>query len=239
MSRTFVIPDIHLKPKMLELADNLIDNSSYDNIVFLGDVVDDWYQQNNLELYRDTFREITGFIKKYDNVYFCYGNHDISYEWEALESGYSYSARDVVMEGLNSIRNGILPDRIGFVHRIDSAIFSHAGITEKFVRNWLEIDTFSEEYEIDHSIKIINLMRKKELWRDESPIWARPPYESAFSIESNYIQVSGHTPVMYPELYGNILILDTFSTNSWGDPIGDERFVWIDTKTCKWGYADA
>ena len=71
MSRTFVIPDIHLKPKMLELADNLIDKSSYDNIVFLGDVVDDWYQQNNLELYRDTFREITVFIKKYDNVYFC------------------------------------------------------------------------------------------------------------------------------------------------------------------------
>ena len=49
MSKVFVIPDIHLKPWMLEEAEKAVEKVTYDQIVFLGDVVDDWYQERNLD----------------------------------------------------------------------------------------------------------------------------------------------------------------------------------------------
>ena len=56
------------------------------------------------------------------------------------------------------------------------------------------------------------------------------------------MQVVGHTPVKKPletKVYNDyILTLDTFSTYSGGDPIGDQRFVWIDTEKQMWEYAD-
>jgi len=41
MSKVYVIPDVHLKPRMLEKASELIAKGSYDAIVMLGDLVDD------------------------------------------------------------------------------------------------------------------------------------------------------------------------------------------------------
>ena len=55
MSRVFVIPDVHLKPWMFEKASELIAQGEYDHIVMLGDLVDDWDQERNLDLYAETF----------------------------------------------------------------------------------------------------------------------------------------------------------------------------------------
>lgn len=41
MSRVLVIPDVHLKPWIFDKAEK-VDNSSFDTIVILGDLVDDW-----------------------------------------------------------------------------------------------------------------------------------------------------------------------------------------------------
>ena len=76
------------------------------------------------------------------------------------------------------------------------------------------------------------------LWNDESPIWVRmQKFTSLYfgDIRPYYdgrLQVVGHTPVekpLYEEEKG-LLTLDTFSTNRDGSPVGDRRFVVIDTK---------
>ena len=47
-----------------------------------------------------------------------------------------------------------------------------------------------------------------------------------------------HTPVRTALDEGNILTLDTFSTYTDGRPIGDERFVWVDTVEKKWEFVE-
>ena len=41
MSRVLVIPDVHLKPWIFDEAEK-VDKNSYEDIVVLGDLVDDW-----------------------------------------------------------------------------------------------------------------------------------------------------------------------------------------------------
>ena len=57
MSKVFVIPDMHLKPWMFEKASELIAKASYDAVVMLVDLVDDWGQDKNTDLYNETFDE--------------------------------------------------------------------------------------------------------------------------------------------------------------------------------------
>lgn len=52
------------------------------------------------------------------------------------------------------------------------------------------------------------------------------------------LQVVGHTPVRTALDEGNILTLDTFSTYKDGRPIGDERFVCVDTVEKKWEFVE-
>ena len=85
MSKVFIIPDVHLKPWMFEKASQLILEGSYDAVVMLGDLVDDWYQEKNLDLYNETFDAAVAFVNKHKNTFWCYGNHDVSYLWEAME----------------------------------------------------------------------------------------------------------------------------------------------------------
>lgn len=53
VSRVLVIPDVHLKPWIFDMADR-IDKNSYDTIVVLGDLVDDWGKGYVLDAYRQT-----------------------------------------------------------------------------------------------------------------------------------------------------------------------------------------
>ena len=84
MSKVFVIPDVHLKPWMFERASELIAKGSCDAIVMLGDLVDDWYQEKNIDLYNETFDAAIAFTSKHPDTFWCYGNHDVSYLWEAM-----------------------------------------------------------------------------------------------------------------------------------------------------------
>ena len=94
----------------------------------------------------------------------------MSYIWEARESGYSDYARWVVIEGLSKLEKCVSAGNIAYIHRIDSVLFSHAGLTEVFVSHFLP--DFSGG--IDELLEKINGFRRDELWCDASPIWARP-----------------------------------------------------------------
>ena len=234
MSRVFVIPDIHLKPWILDKAEEFISKGKYDQIVSLGDVVDDWDQEYNLNLYEETFDALTAFAIRHPNFLFCYGNHDVSYIWGAHETGYSKAARITVLECLSKFESVVPVDKRGYIHRIDNVLFSHAGLSEVFVTHY-----FPEfQGDIDELIGEINSLRKEEMWCDASPIWVRPQDGRIVMYPAGYLQVVGHTPVRKTDFYNDILSVDSFSTYRDGSPVGDQRFVWVDTVSKVWGFAD-
>lgn len=81
-------------------------------------------------------------------------------------------------------------------------------------------------------------MGEAELWQDDSPIWARPQFGEMRLYPQDVFQVVGHTPVRTALEEGNLLTLDNFSTYRDGRPIGDERFVWIDTIEKTWRFVE-
>ncbi len=225
MSKVFIIPDVHLKPWMFKEADKLIIKGKFDAVVMLGDLVDDWYQEKNIDLYNETFNAAISFVTKHRDTLWCYGNHDVSYLWEAKESGYSYYAQDTVVDRIQDLKDVLPPENSGFIHRIDNVLFSHAGLTESFVYR-----CFGEgKHDLDSIIWKINEMGEFELWQDDSPIWARPQYSEMKLYRAGILQVVGHTPVTEPLYEEDLVTLDNFSTYRNGNPIGNERFVWIDT----------
>lgn len=228
MSKVFVIPDIHLKPPILDQASKLIEEGDYDLIVMLGDIVDDWDKERDLDLYLATFDAVYGFISKWPNTILCYGNHDVSYIFGKTESGYSTYAKGIVIEGMNKLISMLPENSVGYVHRIDNTIFSHAGVTERFVKRCFG---GHGHLEIDELLSRINRLPKDEIWRSDSPLWARPQraYDALRLYPMDMFQVVGHSPVETATLEGKLLTLDTFSTYWNGEPIGDNRFVWVDT----------
>lgn len=226
MSKIFIIPDVHLKPWMFDKAEEIIEKNSFDRIVLLGDLVDDWDQEKNLNLYKETLERTIAFVVKYPDTLYCFGNHDLSYLWQAHESGYSSYARETVVEGINNLIYTLPAENSGFIHRIDNVLFSHAGLTEHFV---IRLFGYGESMEIDVMLEKINRLGKDDLWRDDSPIWARPQFGNMRMYPSDMLQVVGHTPVKKAYREGNIITLDNFSTYGDGTPIGDERFAFVDT----------
>ena len=228
MSRVLVIPDVHLKPWIFDEAEK-VDKNSYEDIVVLGDLVDDWGKGNDLDAYEETLKRAAEFGKEHGESLWCYGNHDVSYLWDAMESGYSVQARITVIEGITKLER-ILEDRYKFVHRIDNVLFSHAGVTETFVLHSCGYHV----KEIEDILAKINRMGKQELWRDSSPIWARPQADFYRMFRDDlFYQVVGHTPVEEPLYVCGVLTLDLFSTYSNGDPYGNQKLYIVDTMTRK------
>lgn len=235
MSRIFVIPDVHLKPWMFKKASALVAKGTYDAVVMLGDLVDDWYQEDNIDLYNATFDSAIAFVKRHPDTFWCIGNHDISYVWNEPESGFSINVKDTVVRRFNELKNTLPSENSAFIFRFDNTLFSHGGLTERFVFGYFGRE---DTPGIDDIIGRINRMGSYELWYDDSPIWARPQNGRMILYPENMFQVVGHTPVRTALEEGNLLTLDNFSTYRDGRPIGDERFVWIDTVEKTWAFVE-
>ena len=100
-----MIPDVHLKPWMFDQADGIYKKEKCDKIVFLGDLIDDWDQEKKLDLYNETFDRAISFAKDHQDLFICYGNHDMSYVWDKMESGYSPWDRELVVRRLHELRD--------------------------------------------------------------------------------------------------------------------------------------
>ena len=170
-------------------------------------------------------------VKK--GTFICYGNHDVSYEWDKLESGFSAYAYATVNARLEELYKKHGKDRFQFIHKIDNVLFSHAGLTRGFLHEIMKCDISTP---IDEIIRSVNELPGNVLWNDASPIWARP--EDGYAYYSRgLLQVVGHTPVekvRYDE-DKHLLMTDTFSTYCNGSPYGNRKFTWVDTDTKKWG----
>ncbi|MCR5206203.1 MAG: metallophosphoesterase [Lachnospiraceae bacterium] len=229
--KVLVISDLHLKPWIVRIAVKIMQEMNLVKAVFLGDSIDDFQKQDDIALYNEMFFIIKIFMEKYPESIFCLGNHEMSYYWQKKESGYSRKAELTVWAWLQDFRR-MFGDRIVFAHKDGGVVFSHAGITESFA----ERIKLGEEYSVDGLIRKINGAGADILWRDDSPLWARPDSSLYVPFSNDYLQVVGHTPVIAPTIVRDRLLLcDVFSTYSDGKtPIGNQEFVIVNTEDQTW-----
>lgn len=228
--KVLVIPDVHLKPNMFYRAGALMHQKIADIAVCLMDIADDWNQEYNVALYEETYDAAIKFAKDYPETLWCYGNHDLSYIWHQMETGYSGMASVTVQKKLLDLKC-VLPDikSMAYIQKIDNVVFSHGGILDYFVKENVPDSKYNN---VDAVIEIINSLGVNEMWSDFSPIWLRPQYSKMRMYKPRkLLQVVGHTPVEGIIRNGNIITCDVFSTYRNGNPIGTEEFLILDTVT--------
>lgn len=231
--KVLVIPDVHLKPVMFLQAAALMRQGIAKRAVCLMDIPDDWDKQYDIELYGKTFDEAIRFAMAFPDTLWCYGNHDLSYLWNRLESGYSSMAAYTVQRKLMDLRLAVSNDHsIQYIHKIDHVLFSHGGVADDFVREYV---SGLKYHDVDFVVDKINKLGPKEMWKDGSPIWLRPQHKKIKLYKPRkLLQVAGHTPVAEITREGNVISCDVFSTYPDGQSIGSREFLLLDTQT--WEY---
>ena len=231
--RVLVIPDIHLKPWIFDRAEKILKDGKADRAVCLMDIPDDWNMEFQIERYKETFDRAIAFARDNPDTLWCYGNHDVSYPWGRLETGYSPYAERTVISKLEELENSLKsPAQINIIHRIDNVLFSHGGLTADFLK-WLNADLLFTD--IDDVITAVNNASHDYLWNDKSPLWLRPQYETREIFRADtYKQVVGHTPVEKIFEKDGIISTDVFSTYRDGRQIGESAMIVIDSETGKY-----
>lgn len=228
--RVLVIPDIHLKTWIFDCAENILKNGKADRAVCLMDIPDDWGMEFQVARYKESYDRVIAFAKAYPDTLWCYGNHDISYTWGRLESGYSPYAESTVLSKFKEFENVLQSSgQLAFMHRIDNVLFSHGGLTTEFVR-WLDDKLLDAD--IDDVLAAVNEAPQDYLWNDESPLWLRLQYDNRDIFRNDtYTQVVGHTPVENIFEKEGVISTDVFSTYRDGRQIGESAMIVIDTRT--------
>lgn len=245
--RILVIGDVHLKYWMFDDADKILKEGKADKAVVLGDIVDEWGQDNNESLYEKTLDRALKFQKDHPDTLWCKGNHDMAYLWTAPCTGTSRNLRiqDIVISGLCDLYYDGIDDSgdpkdketTAFVHKVDHVLFSHAGISRIFA---IENTKNNSEYEnTDLVLQRINAMNENKLWFDDSPIWLRPQkYYAGYTLDMykprKFLQVVGHSPMKAVTQEKNLVSCDTFSLYRNGAPYGNEEFCIVDTVSKTW-----
>ena len=226
--RILVIPDIHLKTWLFDRAETIMKAGKADRAVCLMDMPDDWGMEFQIECYKEIFDRAIAFAADYPDTLWCYGNHDLSYPWGRLETGYSPYAESTVLSKLEELEQTLKdPSQIAIIHRIDNVIFSHGGLTAEFIK-WLDKDLLDAD--IDSVIAAVNEARIDYLWNDESPLWLRPQNKIREAFRSEiYKQVVGHTPVEKIFEKDGIISTDVFSTYRNGAQIGESAMIVINS----------
>lgn len=245
--RMLVIPDVHLRSWMFDDAERILKDGAADRAIVLGDLVDDWGQDKNNVLYKETLDRAFQFQKDYPDTLWCKGNHDMAYLWSAPCSGTSRDLDvqdaaitglcDLYYDGTDDNDKPIDKNTVAFVHQVDNVIFSHAGISRIFA---IENTKNNKEYEnVDFVLGMVNKMDENKLWQDDSPIWLRPQgCYAGYSLDMykprKFLQVVGHSPMKKITQERSLVSCDVFSTYRNGMPYGNEDFCIVDTVNKTW-----
>ena len=235
--RVLIVPDAHLKAWILTVAKKIMKKYGIERAVVLGDVLDDWGKQRAVILYEEMLRACIDFAKEFPDTIWLWGNHEVAYLDPYCEcSGHSHFAFATVATMLHDLREA-LNDEIRIAARIDNVLFSHAGIAECECRAYMD-DSISPVQEWDNIIDHFNNANYRSLWTNTSPLWYRPDKRMPAYSRRGCLQVAGHTPVSMAALFGNLLIVDTFSTDQKMRPLGSQLFTIVDTETCELTFVD-
>lgn len=79
-----------------------------------------------------------------------------------------------VQRKLLDLRETVPEDNsIKCVQRIDNVLFSHGGVLNFFVEEYVPCAKYND---VDAVLETINQLGRIEMWNDASPIWLRPQY---------------------------------------------------------------
>lgn len=227
--KVLIIPDVHLKPWMFDRADEILKDPGIDEVIQLGDLVDNWTEEPKLKDYRALFSRAAEFAEDHPTAYWCIGNHDISYIWNTWNGSATPEREKEVNKRLKPFYSSIQPGHVAFSFIFDNCIFSHAGIAEEFVNR-----KFTDTAEVEKTISGINNMGEIDIDCGDSPIFCRPQIGArvpryAMYKEHSHLQVVGHTPVYRVHTENSVLFCDTFTL-----PGHSHEFCIVDTKTKDW-----
>ncbi len=221
MSKILIIPDVHLKHWMFDIADSIMEENNIEIAVFLGDLVDEWHQDTNYLLYKETIDRAIKFKHDHPESLFCWGNHDLAYlvtDWSC--SGHNNLYHHEIKHLISRYEYEVQPK---YIHIIDKYIFSHAGITNSLVDKNDDINTIQSK---------INKISYSKIGDYNSPIWLRPKLSNIYF--NKYTQFVAHTPIKQPLYFkdNNTWILDTYSVNPiTNKPYGNEYMLVLDSNT--------
>ena len=121
------------------------------------------------------------------------GNHDFHYLYTAKYSGWKLSTKELAKELLDK---DFLANKLPFVYKYENILFSHAGITNYWLKEVAET-TLEELLEglVPMSCFDWNGIRGFDAYGNtisNSPIWIRPQALVGDMLNS-YVQVVGHT----------------------------------------------
>ena len=251
--KILVIPDTHLKPYIFDRADKILADGKADYAICLGDYVDEWDCGGKPGMYQEHLERMLKFMYDHPETEWLIGNHDFAYLHPDVGcSGHSKQCEGIVNQYFARMKN-----KFKVIVRRGKVIFSHAGLTQSYVeRQYAKaLEQYSDpklkfgfhlsgEIE-DYVINDINLVafsehNYKDLWEDDSPLWARPQTGVEPMFKPEYLQVVGHTPLKHIEEINGVLSTDAFSLYSWYPypPYGEEKFVIVNCSDGTWEKVD-
>ena len=142
--KTLVIPDIHQR---IDLVDEVLKEEKYDEVVFLGDWFDSFFEPPHVASFLDTclfLRDLMTDHPQKDKFVFLLGNHDIQYIYLNKASSHSsiVPLREYYCSGFskhkakqfrkvffdNGLKDEFFHKTIKLAHKSQGYVFSHAGI---------------------------------------------------------------------------------------------------------------
>lgn len=231
---TLFVGDLHLQAKLiLSLVEKAIEKHNVERVIFMGDYVDQWNQNDNDQLYIDELTLLNKFRKKLIKKgkvepVFLIGNHDMPYLIGICEY---YSVYDT--KTFDEVHDLLLQLQPQIAYKFDDgAVASHAGyvyenlseVPDWHFKPWLYGYT-------DESIKLqmqIGMTRGGN-YSYGGVLWADFNEFERCSLKIGR-QIVGHTPqktitnVRYANSLNdnvNCICVDTFSLNQFYNPIGD------------------
>ena len=241
MSKILVCGDLHTKYNIFEKVKDLAEG--YDKTIFLGDYVDEWNKAPDAS-YNLLFDLIAHKKQKPEKTVLLLGNHCLS-EWLGVPfacSGYNPYTHDLVSALMKQEDNWRL---FQIAHAENGVLFTHAGITESWARNFLDSEDNTAEKIADKLnwalqnrtadgekifLGLANAGYARGGNGDPSPIWA-DEIELMADCYPNIEQVVGHTPVRTIEIINQfgkrLTFCDTHSLYPDGRQIGDNTLLEI------------
>lgn len=197
MNKIIIVPDVHGRSfwkKIKHVKDT--------PIIFLGDYLDPYGHEGiSNEKAIENFKEIIEFAKENPNVVLLYGNHCV-YSYNNVLDYMYYSSRydhDHAAEAFRLYDEN--RELFKYAHQIDNILFTHAGVTNKWIHA-MELEGIVNEENIAHYLNTYGDESKMFLpgmyrggWGYGSPLWAdlqEMYYWSAFA-DTDLIQIIGHT----------------------------------------------
>lgn len=197
MNKIIIVPDVHGRSfwkKIKHVKDT--------PIIFLGDYLDPYGHEGiSNEKAIENFKEIIEFAKENSNVVLLYGNHCV-YSYNNILDRMYYSSRydyDHAVEAFKLYDEN--RELFKYAHQIDNILFTHAGVTTKWIHA-MELEGIVNEENIAHYLNTYGDESKMFLpgmyrggWGYGSPLWAdlQEMYHWSAFADTDLIQIIGHT----------------------------------------------